>query len=64
MSPGIQAILFGFGFKILDWILESGYENIITGVRGVLAANDASGVHVLWEEDTDCDEQDVVGADA
>lgn len=41
MNLGKQAISFGFGFKILDWILESGYVTIIAGVFcGVLAAND------------------------
>ncbi|EXJ68097.1 uncharacterized protein A1O5_08712 [Cladophialophora psammophila CBS 110553] len=41
MNLGKQAISFGFGFKILDWILQSGYVNIIAGVFcGVLMAND------------------------
>ncbi|KIW85606.1 hypothetical protein AYO21_05792 [Fonsecaea monophora] len=40
MNLGKQAISFGFGFKILDWILESGYVTIIAGVFcGVLMAN-------------------------
>ena len=41
MNLGKQAISFGFGFKILDWILESGYVTIIAGVFcGVLFASD------------------------
>jgi hypothetical protein len=41
MNLGKQAISFGFGFKILDWIIQSGYVTIIAGVFcGVLAAND------------------------
>jgi hypothetical protein len=41
MNLGKQAISFGFGFKILEWILQSGYVTIIAGVFcGVLAAND------------------------
>lgn len=40
MNLGKQAISFGFGFKLLDWILENGYVNVIAGIFcGVLAAN-------------------------
>ena len=31
MNLGKQAISFGMGFSLLDWILESGYKNVIAG---------------------------------
>ncbi|KIX04625.1 uncharacterized protein Z518_05495 [Rhinocladiella mackenziei CBS 650.93] len=41
MNLGKQAISFGMGFELLDWILETGYVNVIAGIFcGVLAAND------------------------
>ncbi|KAG9775169.1 hypothetical protein ABEF93_000014 [Exophiala dermatitidis] len=41
MNLGKQAISFGMGFKLLDWILETGYVKVIAGIFcGVLAAND------------------------
>lgn len=40
MNLGKQAISFGMGFKLLDWILETGYVTVIAGIFcGVLAAN-------------------------
>lgn len=43
MNMGKQAISFGMGFKLLDWILATGYVNVIAGIFcGVLAANNLS----------------------
>jgi hypothetical protein len=41
MNMGKQAISFGMGFQLLDWILAKGYVTMIAGIFcGVLAAND------------------------
>ncbi|KAK5465079.1 hypothetical protein LTS15_001642 [Exophiala xenobiotica] len=43
MNLGKQAISFAMGFKLLTWILENGYVNVIAGIFcGVLAANDVA----------------------
>lgn len=40
MNLGKQAISFGFGLKVLTWVMESGYGPIMSGVfGGVLLAN-------------------------
>jgi len=40
MNIGKQAISFGFGFAVIDWISENGYIRIFAGIFcGVLAAN-------------------------
>jgi hypothetical protein len=40
MNLGKQAISFGMGFKLLDWILKIGYLKVIGGIFcGVLLAN-------------------------
>jgi hypothetical protein len=40
MNLGKQAISFGMGYGVLDWVLEDGYANIIAGAfTAVLAAN-------------------------
>lgn len=40
MNIGKQAISFGFGLKVLTWVLESGYGEVMSGIfGGVLLAN-------------------------
>jgi hypothetical protein len=40
MNLGKQAISFGMGFSLLDWILKDGYATVIAGIFcGVLLAN-------------------------
>ncbi|KAL7624623.1 hypothetical protein AAE478_006191 [Parahypoxylon ruwenzoriense] len=40
MNIGKQIISFGFGIKVLDWVLESGYAAVMSGIfGGVLLAN-------------------------
>ncbi|KAI1381254.1 putative MFS transporter [Hypoxylon crocopeplum] len=40
MNLGKQAISFGFGLKVLEWVLESGYATVMSGIfGGVLLAN-------------------------
>ncbi|KAI8958182.1 putative MFS transporter [Daldinia sp. FL1419] len=40
MNIGKQIISFGFGLKVLDWVLESGYGIVMSGIfAGVLLAN-------------------------
>jgi len=50
MNLGKQAISFGMGFKLLDWILEDGYAVVIAGVFGacVLLNNLATIVFMVW----------------
>ena len=43
MNLGKQAISFGMGIYLLDWILEIGYAKVIAGIfTGVLLANNLS----------------------
>ncbi|GAW15059.1 hypothetical protein ANO14919_044680 [Xylariales sp. No.14919] len=40
MNLGKQAISFGFGLKLLTWVMESGYAVVMSGIfGGVLLAN-------------------------
>jgi hypothetical protein len=40
MNVGKQAISFGFGFEVIDWIMKKGYVTIFAGVFcGVIVAN-------------------------
>lgn len=40
MNIGKQIISFGFGLKVLEWTLESGYAVVMSGIfGGVLLAN-------------------------
>jgi hypothetical protein len=50
MNLGKQAISFGLGLEVLNWILESGYAKIIAGAfTGVLLANNlALFVFMAW----------------
>jgi len=50
MNLGKQAISFGMGIKLLDWVMEHGYAVMIAGVFGglVLANNLALLVFMLW----------------
>ncbi|KAI0003948.1 putative MFS transporter [Xylariaceae sp. FL0662B] len=50
MNIGKQAVSFGLGFGVLDWVMESGYAVIIAGAFGaVLLANNLMViVFMLW----------------
>lgn len=50
MNVGKQAISFGMGLNVLDWILESGYGRVIAGVFGglLLANNVVVLVFMAW----------------
>ncbi|KAK5651848.1 hypothetical protein OQA88_11617 [Cercophora sp. LCS_1] len=50
MNLGKQAISFGMGLDLLDWVLQHGYAVMIAGVFGgiVLANNLALVVFMLW----------------
>lgn len=50
MNLGKQAISFGMGLYLLDWILERGFEVMISGVfAGLLLANNlALIIFMLW----------------
>lgn len=40
MNVGKQAISFGFGFEVINWITENGYIKMFAGIFcGVLVAN-------------------------
>ncbi|KAK8190629.1 major facilitator superfamily domain-containing protein [Phyllosticta capitalensis] len=50
MNLGKQAISFGMGFKLLDWILESGYAAVIAGAFGaVLFLNNIALLLFMWK---------------
>ncbi|KAK7529286.1 major facilitator superfamily domain-containing protein [Phyllosticta citribraziliensis] len=50
MNLGKQAISFGMGFKLLDWILESGYANVIAGAfTVVLVLNNFALLLFMWK---------------
>ncbi|KAI1139892.1 MFS general substrate transporter [Hypoxylon sp. FL0543] len=50
MNLGKQAISFGFGLKVLTWVLESGYGKVMSGIFGgvLLANNLALLVFMIW----------------
>ncbi|KAK4222308.1 major facilitator superfamily domain-containing protein [Podospora fimiseda] len=50
MNLGKQAISFGMGLDLLDWVMEHGYAVMIAGVFGaiLLANNLALGVFMIW----------------
>jgi hypothetical protein len=49
MNLGKQAISFGMGVKLLDWILERGYAVVISGIFGaVLAGNNLALLGFWW----------------
>jgi hypothetical protein len=50
INIGKQAISFGLGFAVLDWVLEYGYVVIISGIfTGVLLANNLVViVFMIW----------------
>lgn len=50
MNLGKQAISFGMGFYLLDWVLQRGYAVIIAGIFGavLLANNLALLVFMAW----------------
>src|SRR5262249_40073188 len=50
MNLGKQAISFGFGFKVVTWVMESGYAVVISGIFGsvLLASNLMLIVFMVW----------------
>ncbi|TRX90484.1 hypothetical protein FHL15_008653 [Xylaria flabelliformis] len=50
MNLGKQAISFGFGLKLLTWVMESGYAVVMSGIFGgvLLANNLALLVFMVW----------------
>ncbi|KAI5864009.1 putative MFS transporter [Durotheca rogersii] len=50
MNIGKQAISFGFGVKVLDWVMESGYAVVMAGIFGgvLLANNLVLLVFIIW----------------
>ncbi|KAH9907795.1 putative MFS transporter [Xylariomycetidae sp. FL2044] len=50
MNLGKQAISFGFGLKVLTWVLEDGYAVVVSGIFGgvLLANNLALVVFMVW----------------
>lgn len=50
MNLGKQAISFGFGLKLLTWVMESGYAVVISGIFGgvLLANNLVLLIFMLW----------------
>ncbi|KAK4465026.1 major facilitator superfamily domain-containing protein [Cladorrhinum samala] len=50
MNLGKQAISFGMGLDLLDWVMQHGYAVMIAGVFGaiLLANNLALGVFMVW----------------
>lgn len=50
MNIGKQAISFGFGFEVVDWVLDIGYAKVISGIfSGVLLANNlAVIIFLIW----------------
>ncbi|KAF2223695.1 major facilitator superfamily domain-containing protein [Elsinoe ampelina] len=50
MNLGKQAISFGMGIYLLDWILSLGYVTVIAGIfTGVLVANNFSLLIFMWK---------------
>ncbi|KAK8153019.1 major facilitator superfamily domain-containing protein [Phyllosticta citrichinensis] len=55
INLGKQAITFGMGFKLLDWILESGYANVIAGAFAVvLVLNNFALLLFMWKGKSIC----------
>jgi hypothetical protein len=48
MNLGKQAISFGMGVKLLDWILERGYAVVISGIFGAVLAGNNLALIVFW----------------
>ncbi|KAI1118113.1 putative MFS transporter [Nemania sp. NC0429] len=50
MNLGKQAISFGFGLKVLTWVMESGYAVVVSGIFGgvLLANNLVLLVFMIW----------------
>ncbi|RYC60162.1 hypothetical protein CHU98_g6045 [Xylaria longipes] len=50
MNLGKQAISFGFGLKLLTWVMESGYAVVMSGIFGgvLLANNLVLLVFMVW----------------
>ncbi|KAL9092174.1 MAG: hypothetical protein Q9165_004607 [Trypethelium subeluteriae] len=50
MNIGKNAISFGMGFKLLTWVLESGYATIIAGAfGGIILANNLVLLLFMWK---------------
>ena len=50
MNIGKQAISFGFGYAVVDWVMQRGYAVVVAGIfTGVLLANNLMViVFMLW----------------
>jgi len=50
MNLGKQAISFGFGYKVVEWVMERGYAVVIAGIFGgvLLANNLALVIFMVW----------------
>ncbi|KAH9895336.1 putative MFS transporter [Xylariomycetidae sp. FL2044] len=50
MNVGKQAVSFGLGYKVLDWVMQSGYAVVIAGAFGAvfLANNLCVILFMLW----------------
>ncbi|KAK8178163.1 major facilitator superfamily domain-containing protein [Phyllosticta citrichinensis] len=55
INLGKQATTFGMGFKLLDWILESGYANVIAGAFAVvLVLSNFALLLFMWKGKSIC----------
>jgi hypothetical protein len=48
MNLGKQAISFGMGYGVLDWVLEHGYAKIIAGAFTGVLAIDTFAVFIFY----------------
>jgi len=48
MNLGKQAISFGMGFGLLDWVTEHGYANIVAGAFTAVLCVDTFAVLPFW----------------
>lgn len=48
MNLGKQAISFGMGYGILDWVLQSGYAAIIAGAFTAVLCVDTFSVFIFY----------------
>lgn len=50
MNIGKNAISFGMGYALLDWILSTGYAAVIAGAfAAVLLANNLCLLYFMWK---------------
>ena len=48
MNLGKQAISFGMGYGVLNWVLENGYAKIISGAFAAVLAVDTFFVFIFY----------------